>query len=54
MLRSLPCERMVAAISYGCIGRSRSADNTASARGLDTLRRWPAMLTAYFLVTVYP
>src|SRR3984957_2001214 len=43
MLRSLPCERMVAAISYGCIGRSRREARTASARGFDPLRRVPAM-----------
>src|SRR6266498_631503 len=41
MLRSLPYERIVVAISYGCIGRSRSVARTASANGLATLRRLP-------------
>ena len=54
MLRSLPWARMVAAISYGCIGRSRSEDSTARASGLDTLRRLPAMTAAFFSVSVYP
>src|SRR5215471_5862723 len=39
MLRSLPCERIVAAISYGCIGRSVSVTRTASASRFETARR---------------
>src|SRR4249919_3458421 len=39
MLRSLPRERIVVAISYGCIGRSHSVTRTASASGLETARR---------------
>src|SRR5215469_6631432 len=42
MLRSLPCERIVVAISYGCIGRSVSATRTARASRFETARR-PAM-----------
>src|SRR5215469_6811426 len=39
MLRSLPCERIVAAISYGCIGRSVSVTRTARASRFETARR---------------
>src|SRR4051794_28442231 len=35
---SLPQDRSVVAISYGCIGRCASADSTASASTLPTLR----------------
>src|SRR5215831_9398927 len=38
MLRSLPCERIVAAISYGCIGRSVSVTRTARASRFETAR----------------
>src|SRR5262249_8858084 len=61
MLSSLPRERMVVAISYGCMGRSLSVDRTASASGLETGRR-PAICSslvhiidtvAYIRVRVY-
>src|SRR5215475_16022059 len=49
MLRSLPCERMVVAISYGCIGRSVSVTRTASASRFETARR-PAIWSPAHLV----
>src|SRR5215813_1791502 len=61
MLSSLPRERMVVTISYGCMGRSLSVDRTASASGLETGRR-PAICSslvhiidtvAYIRVRVY-
>src|SRR2546426_858928 len=50
MLSSLPRSRSVAAISYGCIGRSASSASTAKPRGFPILRFFIDALPS----TVYP